>query len=118
MNREPDLDDRVRQALDPDSGTVERMVSTALQHGAAARRRPGLLSAALVTAGALACALLVLVHRGTPPAEPAGLVLTRAGDVVMIQSASGETWIVGPRRPGDVDRPAGMGFVIAEGDTK
>jgi uncharacterized repeat protein (TIGR01451 family) len=46
------------------------------------------------------------------------LVLTRAGEVVMIQSASGETLIVGPRASDTGDRPAGTGFVIAEGDTR
>jgi hypothetical protein len=41
----------------------------------------------------------------------------RIGDVMLVQSPSGESWILGPERPDD-RLPAGMGFVIMEEEIK
>ena len=90
------------------------MVATALRH----RRHAGArlltpLRLGVAAAVALVCALW-MGRQSSLVRPPADLVLTRAGDVVMIQSASGETLILGPRRPGGTRRP-GSGFVIVEG---
>jgi len=117
----PDCDDSVRQALDPDADTVDRMVSRALERGRVVERGRKttwrLAFAATATAGVV---LTLWVWREpssvVPPTDD--LVFTRAGEVVMIQSASGETLILGPRTSDTSHRPAGTGFVIVEGDTK
>jgi hypothetical protein len=119
MALDPDFDDRVRLALDPGARAVDRMVSTALQRGRAVngpRRTTWRL--AFAAAAVLICALCV-ARQQAPVPRPLNedFVFTRAGDVVMIQSASGETLILGPRKAGNV-HPAGTGFVIVEGDTK
>jgi hypothetical protein len=121
MAPDPEFDDGVRRLLDPDAAAVDRMVSTALQRGRAVERARKtawrLAFAAAATAGVL---LTLWVWREPSSVAPSAddLVLTRAGEVVMIQSASGETLIVGPRTSDTGERPAGTGFVIAEGDTK
>ena len=119
MTRDPDFDDRVRLALDPDGRAVDRMVSAALRRGRSpGYRRPGIWRLALAAAAVLVCALWVARRQPSVQLHEDDFVLTRAGEVVLIQSASGDAWILGPRRPGDERRQAGTGFVIAEGDTK
>ena len=121
MAPDPEFDDGVRRLLDPDAGTVDRMVSTALERGRVVERGRKtawrLALAATATAGVV---LTLWVWREPSSVAPSAddLVLTRAGEVVMIQSASGETLISGRGRRPAGDRPAGTGFVIAEGDTK
>jgi hypothetical protein len=121
MAPDPEFDDGMRRLLDPDASAVDRMVSRALERGRVVelRQRPTwrLALAATVTAGVV---LTLWVSREPPSVAPSAddFVLTRAGEVVMIQSASGETLILGSSAPADRDRPAGTGFVIAEGDTK
>lgn len=121
MAPDPEFDDGVRLALDPDASAVDRMVSRALERGRVVERREKttwrLALAATVTAGVV-ITLWVLRQPSSVAPSTDDLVLTRAGEVVMIQSASGETLILGPRTSDTADRPAGTGFVIAEGDTK
>jgi hypothetical protein len=121
MAPDPEFDDGVRRLLDPDADTVDRMVSTALQRGRVVeRRRRTTWRLAFATAAAAAIMLAVWVSREpssvSPPADD--LVLTRAGEVVMIQTASGETVIFGPGASTGLGRRPGTGFVIVEGDTK
>jgi len=121
MAIDPDFDDSVRQALDPDASAVDRMVSSALERGRVVERRQRttwrLALAAAATAGVV-LTLWVLREPSSVAPSTDDLVLTRAGDVVMIQSASGETVIFGPGASADLDRRPGTGFVLAEGDTK
>ncbi len=121
MAPDPEFDDGVRLALDPDADTVDRMVSSALQGGRVVERRQRptwrLALAATVTAGVV-LTLWVLREPSSVAPSTDDLVLTRAGEVVMIQSGSGETLILGPSAPANRDRPAGTGFVIAEGDAR
>ena len=121
MAPDPGFDDGVRRVLDPDSDTVDRMVSRALQRGRVVeRRRKTTWRLAYATAAAAAITLAFWVWREPSSVAPSAddLVFTRAGEVVMIQSASGETLILGPRTSDTGDRPTGTGFVIVEGDTK
>ena len=121
MAPDPGFDDGVRRLLDPDSDTVDRMVSTALQRGRAVEhgRKTAwrFAFAATATAGVV---FTLWVWREPSSVAPSAddLVFTRAGEVVMIQSGSGETLILGPRTSDTGDRPTGTGFVIVEGDTK
>lgn len=120
MTFDPDLDDRVRLALDPDARAVDRIVATALQRGRAVRRvQQATWRFAFAAAAVLLCALYVARQQAPVPRSPSDdLVLTRAGAVVMLQTASGETLILGPRKADDAGRPAGTGFVIVEEDAK
>ena len=121
MAPDPGFDDGVRRLLDPDSDTVDRMVSTALQRGRVVERgRKTTWRLAYATAAAAAITLAFWAWREPSSVAPSAddLVFTRAGEVVMIQSASGETLILGPRTSDTGDRPTGTGFVIVEGDTK
>jgi hypothetical protein len=121
MAPDPEFDDSVRRLLDPDAGTVDRMVSMALQRGRIVERGRKTTWRLVFATAAVAVILSALwVSREPSSVAPSAddLVLTRAGEVVMIQSASGETLILGPRTSATGDRPAGTGFVIAEGDTK
>jgi len=121
MATDPEFDDGVRRLLDPDADSVDRMVSKALERGRVVERRPRTAWRVALTATATAAVVFALwVSRESPSIAPPAddLVLTRAGEVVMIQSASGETLILGPRASATGDRPAGTGFVIVEGDTK
>ena len=119
MAPDPGFDDGVRRLLDPDADTVDRMVSTALQRRRVVERERK-TAWRLAFAAAAAAVLAFWVWREPSSVAPSAddLVFTRAGEVVMIQSASGETLILGPRTSDAGDRPAGTGFVIVEGDTK
>lgn len=118
MMPERDVDDRVRQALDPDDGTVSRMVSAALgTEPSRGWRRARWLPVALATASALIGAVYLTRPPATPLGTPDDLVITRAGDLVLIQNASGDAWILGPRVPPDPAR-VGTGFVIVEGESQ
>lgn len=121
MAPDPEFDNGVRRLLDPDAGTVDRMVSRALQRNRAVepgRRKAWRFAVAATAAAGIVLALWVWREPSSVAPSPDELVLTRAGEVVMIQSASGGTLIVGPRTSDSGDRPAGTGFVIAEGDTR
>jgi hypothetical protein len=121
MEPDPKFDDGVRRLLDPDADTVDRMVSKALERGRVVERgRKTAWRVALAATATAAVVFALWVSRESPSVAPPAdaLVLTRAGEVVMIQSASGETLILGPRATATGDRPAGTGFVIVEGDTK
>ena len=116
MAPESGIDDRVRHALAPDSDTIDRMVATALRRGRRSRRRPiGGMRLALAGAAVLACALYLARPYAPPTASPDDVVFTRAGDVFLVQSASGEIFILGPT-PAPDPAKAGTGYVIVEGD--
>ena len=118
MALDSDFDDRVRTVLDPDPGVIDRMVSTALRQARAPRpRATGTLRLALAGAAVLACALYLTWPQVPPPIPPDDFVLTRAGDLVLIESASGEAWILGPAAAPDPAK-TGTGFVIVEGEPK
>ena len=117
MALDSDLGDRVRQALGPDAPTVDRMVATALRRGrVAGRHRLSTWRVAVAAAAVLVCALWV-VRQQAPRERPADLILTRAGEVVMFESRSGEIWILGPEAAPDPAK-RGTGFVIVEGEPK
>ncbi len=113
-----DFDDRVRLALEPNQHAVDRIVSMALVRGkAVGRHRRRSWRVAVAAAAVFVCALCVARQRAPVPRVAAidAVVVTRAGDVVMIEAASG-TFIFGPTTASD--RPSGTGFVMFQGDPK
>lgn len=118
MMPECNVDDRVRQALDPDDRTVDRMVLTALRpEPPRAGHRAPWLRFALATAAVAVGAFYLTRHPAAPAGTPDDLTMTRAGDLVLIQNTSGDAWILGPRVAPDPAR-VGKGFVIVEGDSQ
>ena len=118
MNDERDVDERLRTTFEPERNAVDRLVATALKLAPPPlRRRPGRRAFALAVAGILAGAAMLFWFNARSPETPDWLVIDSIGDVMLVQSSSGESWIMGPERPDD-RLPAGMGFIIVEGDMK
>ena len=118
MNDDRDVDERLRTLLEPDRNAVDRLAAAALKPEARpSHRRSRRMHFALAIAGMLAGVAMLLWFHARPPETPDWLVINPIGDVVLVQSSSGESWIMGPERPDD-RLPAGMGFIIVEGDRK
>ena len=67
---------------------------------------------------AAAAAVLLLVHfPGFNPENQDRLSMVSAGEVVLLQAPSGESWILGAGKSA-ITLPAGMGLVIIEGESK
>jgi hypothetical protein len=118
VNDDRDLDERLRTLLGPDRNAVERLVAAALKPAARPLgRRTRMIPFALALAGILACVTMLVRFNARPPETPDRLIINSVGDVVLVRSSSGESWIIGPERPDDW-LPAGMGLVIVEGEMK
>jgi hypothetical protein len=112
------MDERLQALFEPDSNAVNRLVAAALGPATQRlRRRSRMMPLVLAGAGILACVAMLIWVNVHSPETPDHLIISPFGDVVLVQSPSGESWIIGPERPDDW-LPAGMGFVIVEGETK
>jgi len=118
VNDDHNLDERLRALLQPDGNAVDRLVMAALKADARpSHRRSWRMPFALATAGVIAGVAALLWFNVRSPETPDWLTINPIGDVMLVQSPSGESWIIGPERPDDRP-PAGMGFVIMEGEIK
>ena len=118
MNEDRDVDERLRTLFEPERNAVERLVATALEPAPGPlRRRSRVMPFALAGVGILVCVAMLIRFRAHAPETPDQLIISPVGDVMLVQSSSGESWIIGPERPDDW-LPAGMGFVIVEGEMK
>ena len=118
MNDDRDMDERLRSLLEPDRNVVDRLVAAALKPAARPLlRKSRILPFALAVAGVLACVTMLVRFNARLPETPDRLILTTVGDLVLVQSSSGDSWIIGPERFDDW-LPAGTGFVIVIGEMK
>jgi hypothetical protein len=118
MNDDRDVDSSLRALLEPEKNAVDRLVDAALKPELRlAQRRPRRTRFALAAAGMLAGAAALLWFNARSPETQDWLIISPIGDIMLLQSSSGEDWIIGPERPDD-RLPAGMGFVIVEGEMK
>jgi hypothetical protein len=106
------LDRHVRQCLEPDQQSIERVKSRVLC--AAPRRQRAAWAWALSV-----CAALVIALTGwwswqsiSPPADE--LTATFDGEVLVIRAPDGTGWILGP--PDGTRPPAGTGLVVFGGE--
>ena len=101
------IDARLRDALEPDPGAVEKLVRRAmLSEEAGLRRR--LLPAALA-ASLLALAAVILL-RPEPPPPAATITITNVGDVVVATSPAGPHWLI--RSEPGAAAPAGSMLIL------
>jgi len=118
VNDEHDTDERLRTLFEPDRSTVDRLVATALKNAdSRLHRRTKWMPLALAVAGTLAVAATLVWFNVRSPETSDWLTINPIGDLVLVQSSTGESWIMGPVRSDD-QPPAGMGFVIVEGEMK
>ena len=118
MNDDRDMDERLRTLFEPDGSAVDRLVATALKKagGRLHRRKKG-TPLALAVAGTVAAAAALVWFNVRSPEASDWLTINPIGDLVLVQSSTGESWIMGPVRSDDRP-PAGMGFIIVEGEMK
>jgi len=118
MNDDRDVDARLRALLEPERSAVDRLVGAALnpEPGPFTRTRKR-MRFALAIAGMIVIVAALLWFNVRSPETQDWLVINPVGTVMLVQSSSGESWIIGPERPDD-RLPAGMGFVIVEGEMK
>jgi hypothetical protein len=107
------FDRHLRECLEPDRESVERLKASALADLAPGRR----LSGGLVALSVCTTLLLALAgfwgwHSVAPPANE--FTATFEGDVLIIRAADGTGWILGPT--GGSQPPAGTGHVTFEGE--
>jgi hypothetical protein len=118
VNDDRDVDERLRSLLEPDRNAVDRLVAAALKPAARPwRRKSRILPFALAVAGVLACVTMLVRFNARLPEPPDRLIITSVGDLVLVQSSSGDSWIIGPDRQDDW-LPAGTGFIMVEGEMK
>ena len=86
------VDARLREALEPSSGTVDRLVARALE---AKKERPLWLPVAALTAVALVLVVLFMVPRSYRP-DDRTITIRGRGGIVTIQSPTGDTWVLLP----------------------
>jgi hypothetical protein len=121
----PDIDRRLRQAFEPESLTVARVVAGAASGDATRPSRPGRLVPRLVWAGGvvLAMALATTVYRraglAVLPEPPVELLLSVSftDDVLVVSAPDGSVDLCGPGARDDRP-PDGSGIVLVEGDSR
>jgi hypothetical protein len=96
-----DPDERVRAALAIDETSTRRVVARALAGAAAAPRRRVFAGVTVVVtvicAAAIASVVLSRSRAGVAPAnQPSALAITGRGSLLVVESAEGRRWIVGP----------------------
>jgi hypothetical protein len=97
-----EVDDRVRAALAPDDAASRRVVSRALAGEAVAGPRRRLFAGvtivlAAVCAAAIGVVVLSRSRAGVAPLnQPSALAITGRGSLLVVESADGRRWIVGP----------------------
>jgi len=117
-----EIDERLRQAFEPDASAVARVASRALGAAPGSRRQSRLaLAAAAVAAAGLVLATALTVSRSArapaPPAGPETVTGTLSGGLLVIRMPDGSTSITGgPAREGR--SPEGHGLVLMGGEQR
>ena len=110
------LDGEIARCFEPPSDAVERVKVRSLS--VRPRRAVGrvlLLAGSVATAGALIAAG-VWVRRPVPPIDAEVMTATFEGDVLLLRSASGRAWVVGP--PACTAQAPGDWHVTVQGEEK
>lgn len=101
-----DVERRLRTALRPDAERTRAVIARALS---AAPRRPSRWRAPLFAAAIVALAVIVASVWRRPAPEPAALVISGSGSVVVVTAADGRRWVMNAESP---TAPSGQ-YVIA-----
>ncbi len=114
MNDET-LDLDVREAIEPDAGTVDRLVRGALRQDRSHRSARGPVALTAVAVVLLVGSLLILNHEGTLILPPQMRVMN-VGETIVVKPTSGGVWLIGAEGA-DADRlPAGTIIVYRSGE--
>jgi hypothetical protein len=109
------LDRDVREAIEPDTETVNRLVQEALRPDRAQRSWRGPVLTAVAMLLLLASAAMFL-RQPPRPAAPSPTRVTNVGDTVVVRPSSGGIWLIGGDAV-DADRlPAGTMIVYQIGE--
>jgi hypothetical protein len=96
MNHET-IDHEVRDATEPDPGTVDRLVRQALAHE---RRRSPVMGRVLTLGALLLLVSTVLIVRREPnQVRSRAVAVTNVGDTVVVRPDSGDVWLIGGDGP-------------------
>lgn len=111
-NKLPEVETRVRAAVNPPASVVERVVKRALTHndGPPQHRRRRRVAVVIVASAVLLIALTIWQRRERTPEYrvPTSLAITGDGSLLIVESQDGGRWIVGPVP----QRPIGASYVI------
>ena len=117
-NDDAEYDRRLRSRLESEPATIERLVRGALSPPAERWSARSVFYRGALVVAAVAAVVLLFVHFQSPDSEiPDRLNMNRAGEMVLLQAPSGESWIFSAGESA-VSLPPGMGLVIIEGDSK
>jgi len=114
LERDDDFDRRIRNWLQPDQHTVERLATRVLSAHPRTRRNGRLFALSAVAGLLMATAGVWLWH--STPADVDEYTASFDGDVLLIRAADGTTSILGP--PGGDPPPAGTAQIVFEGEPR
>jgi len=106
------FDRHLRECLEPDQQSIERVKSGVLAAQPSRRPLPWFLAVSACATVLLAFAGLWSWHSLFPPADE--FTATFDGEVLVIRAPDGTGWILGP--PSSTRPPAGTGQVTFEGE--
>ena len=114
MNDET-LDRDVREAIEPDAGTADRLVREALRQDRPRRSARGPVA---VTAGAVLLVfgtVLILNYEATQSVPPQTRVMN-VGTTIVVKPTSGGVWLIGAEGASADQLPAGTIIVYRSGE--
>jgi hypothetical protein len=113
MNDET-LDRDVREAIEPDAGTVDRLVRGALHQD---RPRGSVRGPVAVTAGAvlLVVGTVLMLNHDTTPIVPPQMRMMNVGETIVVKPISGGVWLIGAEDADADQLPAGTIIVYRSG---
>ena len=117
-NNDIEFDRRLRDRLEPEPARVDCLVQNALSEAVRPPlSRRSVYRRTLATAAVVAAVLLYVYYLGPDPENQDRSGTESAGEVVLLQAPSGESWILGAGKSA-ITLPPGMGLVIIEGESK
>jgi hypothetical protein len=114
LEPDDDLDGRIRDWLQPDQQTVERVTARALSAQPRGRRIVRVLALSAL-ASLLMAAAGTWIWRSTST-DVDEFTATFEGDVLLIRASDGTSWILGPQSGNQP--PAGTGQITFEGERR
>jgi hypothetical protein len=110
MDENPDIDVLVKGMLEPETQTVSRVISSAMQIAQRRRKRTGrIIRCALLAGGVAICAILLAVFLSRPRVRVDYISVESIGNVTVLRSTSGEIWIFGSKPGNRIPEPAIQG---------
>jgi hypothetical protein len=103
MKENDEIDAVLREMLEPDTETVNRVIRSAIQTSGRSRNRNKVISGiALVALVVLVCSIFLVRYLSRPSRTVDYITIETIGDVTLLRSTSGEIWVFGTESKGNL----------------